>query len=228
MTDLFFCPERWEPDALISSNNASLITVQDHAGRSAEAWQLGDWSSGWTAIGSEIPLEAGWLESGADYRFCFWLNGGENSRGDAVCQLEIYGDAWEDRLVFRLGRGGCAPLAEQNHWLLFAIPFKAPQAASELHFRFVAAGAVCTVTGIHDMDMSRCESIVSDEPDTVHKQRHNIAFPNGWPDEKPKVVLKARGRELSLSRTALAAGAAAAGLAIGLLAAFGYNKKKQR
>lgn len=228
MTDLFFCPERWQPDEMISTNAASLIQVKDYIGRTADAWQLGDWGSGWTAITSKIPIEAGWLESGADYRFCFWLNGGENSRADEVCMLEIYGDEWENRLTFRLNRNAVRPLTQKDHWLLFAVPFTAPQAASALTFRFVAAGAVCTITGIHDMDMSHCENLVSDEPDTGHAQRHNIVFPHGWPDEKPKVVLKARGREVALSKTALTVGAAAAGLAVGALAAYRHYKRKLR
>lgn len=228
MTDLFFCPERWEPDEMISTNVASLIKVQDHAGRTADAWQLGDWGSDWTAIRSSIPIEAGWLESGGEYRFCFWLNGGENSRKDEVCMLEIYGDEWEERLRFRLNRENCKPLTVKNHWLLFAIPFQAPEAASALHFRFVAAGAVVTLTGIHDMDMSRCEALVPDEPDPPHAQRHNIAFPHGWPDEKPKVVLKARGHELALPKAAVTAGTAAAGLLVGALAVYRHFKRKQR
>ena len=180
------------------------------------------------AITTKIPTEAGWLESGSEYRFCFWLNGGENSRKDEVCMLEIYGDEWEERLRFPLNRGKIRPVMQKNHWLLFAIPFTAPQAASALTLRFVAAGAVCTITGIHDMDMSRCEALIPDEPDTGHAQRHNIAFPHGWPDEKPKVVLKARGRKLELPRTALALSAAAAGLTVGLLAAYFRAKKKTK
>lgn len=227
MTDLFFCPERWQPDEMISTNAAAQIQVKDYASRTTEAWQLGDWSGSWTAITSKIPIEAGWLESGEEYRFCFWLNGGENSRGDEVCMLEIYGDAWEDRLCFRLNRDAVKPVTQKNHWLLFAIPFTAPEAASALTFRFVAAGAVCTVTGIYGMDMSACENLIPDEPETGHAMRHNIVFPSGW-EEKPKVVLKARGRELALSRTALAAGAAAAGIAIGALAAYRHYKHKLR
>ena len=226
MADLFFCPESWEPDSMISSNAAAQIQVQDYAGRTSEAWQLGDWGSNWTAITTKIPIETGWLESGSDYRFCFWLNGGENSRGDEVCMLEIFGDEWEERLCFPLNRDKTRPVMQKNHWLLFAIPFTAPKAAASLNFRFVAAGAVCTITGLHDMDMSRCEALTPDEPDTGHAQRHNIVFPHGWPNEKPKVVLKARGRKLELSKTALAVGAAAAGLSVGLLAAYIRSKKK--
>ena len=213
---------------MISTNTASQIQVRGFSGKTTEAWQIGDWSPDWTAIVSRIPIEAGWLESGAQYRFCFWLNGGENSRKDEVCMLEIYGDEWEERLRFPLNRGKIRPVMQKNHWLLFAIPFTAPQAASALTLRFVAAGAVCTITGIHDMDMSRCEALIPDEPDTGHAQRHNIAFPHGWPDEKPKVVLKARGRKLELPRTALALSAAAAGLTVGLLAAYFRAKKKTK
>ncbi len=45
------------------------------------------------------------------------LSGGENSRGDEICMLEIYGDDWEDRLTFRLNRDHTAPLLEKDHWL---------------------------------------------------------------------------------------------------------------
>lgn len=215
MTDLFFCPERWEPDEAVSTNIASMIKVHG-AGITGDAWQLGDWGSGWTAITSKIPIETGWLEPGAEYRFCFWLNGGENSRGDEVCTFEIFGDAWEDRLRFRLNRDHTKPLLEKNGWLLFAVPFTAPEAATALTFRFVAAGAVCTVAGIHDMNMTAAESIVPDERDLTRPQRHNIVFRNGYPDDTPKVRLKARGRELEVSRNAVRA-AAAAGVAVGAL-----------
>ncbi len=218
MADLFFCPERWEPDSMISTNAASQIQVRGFSGRTAEAWQLGDWCSDWSAIISKIPIEAGWLESGQQYRFCFWLNGGENSRGDEVCMLEIYGDDSEERLCFHLNRNRTKPILQKNHWLLFAVPFTAPQASEALTFRFIASGAVCTIAGIPDMNMSRCESLTPDEPDEIqHPQRHNIVYPHGWPNEERRVVLKARGRELELSARALRIAAAAAGAAAGLL-----------
>ena len=213
MTDLFFCPERWEPDASVSTNAASLIKVRGSAGKSVEAWQLGDWGTAWTAIVSKIPIETGWLESGAEYRFCFWLNGGENSRRDEVCTLEIFGDEWEDRLQFRLNRDHTRPLLEKNGWLLFAVPFRAPEAASALTFRFVAAGAVCTVSGIPDMNMSAAESTVPDERDLSRPQRHNIVFRGGYPADSPRVRLKTPGREVEVSRSAVRA-AAAAGVAV--------------
>ena len=218
MADLFFCPERWEPDSMISTNAASQIQVRGFSGRTAEAWQLGDWGSDWTAITSRIPIEAGWLESGQQYRFCFWLNGGENSRGDEACMLEIYGDDSEDRLCFRLNRGHTKPILQKNHWLLFAVPFTAPQASEAPTFRFIASGAVCTIAGIPQMNMSFCESLTPDDPDEEpHPQRHNIVFPHGWPNEERKVVLKARGRELELSAHMLRLAAGAAGLTAGIL-----------
>lgn len=228
MTDLFFCPERWEPDGMISTNAASLIQTRSYSGRTVDAWQLGSWSADWTAITSKIPIETGWLESGGEYRFCFWLNGGENSRGDETCQLEIFGDDWENRLIFPLNRDRTKPLLEKNHWLLYAIPFTAPQAQSALNFRFVAAGAVCTVAGIPEMDMSVCEMLTPDEHETGHPQRYNIVFPHGYPEEKKsrKVVLKARGRELEIRRKTLTAGVIAAGVAVGVLTAYKLYKRR--
>jgi hypothetical protein len=130
--------------------------------------------------------------------------------------LEIWGDDWEERLQFRLNREHTKPLLEKNGWLLFAVPFTAPAAAEALTFRFVVSGAVCTIAGIPDMNMSACEQLTPDVRNFDRPQRHNIIYPNGWPDEQNgKVVLKApRGREISLSRRALgiaaALGAAAA------------------
>ena len=193
MTDLFFCPERWEPDSMISTNAASMIRVHGISGKAADAWQLGDWGSSWTAITSEIPIEAGWLESGEEYRLCFWLNGGENSRGDEICMLEIYGDDWEDRLTFRLNRDHTAPLLEKDHWLLFGVPFRAPKATDALKFRFVAAGAVCTIAGIQDMDMNAAEALTPDERETGQPQRYNIVFPHGYPAQSRQHLLNARG-----------------------------------
>ncbi len=214
---------------MISTNTASQIQVRGFSGKTTEAWQIGDWSPDWTAIVSRIPIEAGWLESGAQYRLCFWLNGGENSRGDEACVLEIFGDDSEERLCFRLNRNHMKPLLEKNHWLLFAVPFTAPRASEYLTFRFVQSGAVCTIAGIPDMDMSACESLYPDEPLTEpHKQRHNIVFPNGWPEEEHKVVLKARGREFALSRRTLQIAGAAAGAAAAILLLWRHRRNQKR
>lgn len=226
MPDLFFCPERWEPDQMISTNAASAIRVCGFSGRTVDAWQLGDFGSNWTAIVSCIPMEAGWLEAGLQYRFCFWLNGGENSRGDETCTLEIFGDEWENRLQFRLNRNHTKPLLEKNHWLLFAVPFTAPEAAEALHFRFVAAGAVCTITGIPDMDMAACEALTSDPPDTEHTVRHNLAVPHGWEDEKYISAEKLIKKKLPAKKIAAAA-AVTALCAATAVALRQYLKKKQ-
>jgi hypothetical protein len=171
-------------------------------------------------------VEAGWLESGSEYRFCFWLNGGENSSRDEVCDLEIFGDSWEDRLTFRLNRDHTKPILEKNSWLLFGIPFTAPKAASALTFRFVAAGAVLTLAGIPDMDMAKCEAIEPDEREPNQPQRHNVALPGGYPSDPSTVtVTTLRGRKLSLSKTALRIGAAAGVLAAASLIAHHIRKK---
>jgi len=227
MRDLFFCPERWEPDSEITSNIASHTEVQGFAGTPAEAWQLGDWDYHWTAIVSTIPVEAGWLESGSDYRFCFWLNGGENTNRDEVCELEIFGDSWEDRLTFRLNRDYTKPILEKNGWLLFGIPFTAPQSGTSLTFRFVAAGAVCTIAGIPDLNMAKCEALTPDERDLSQPQRHNIALPGGFPSEHSSTVTVTtlRGRKLSFSKRALRIAAAAGALVIGSLVIRHIRKK---
>lgn len=212
MADLFFCPERWEPDSLITTNAAAQIRLQGSSVRTADAWRIGDWNGNWTAVVSQIPMEKGWLESGCEYRFCFWLNGGENSRGDEVCALEIFGDDWENRLVFPLNRERTRPLLRQNGWLLFAVPFTAPQASSALTFRFVSAGAVTTIAGIADMNMTFCERIVSDPPDTAQPMRQNLVPP---PEQTPrKAICKAHSTEHSFPQMLLCAAAAAAGITV--------------
>lgn len=228
MRDLFFCPERWEPDPEVTSNIASHTEVQGFSGQQTECWQLGDWSCHWTAIVSAIPVEAGWLESGNEYRFCFWLNGGENSTRDEVCELEIFGDSWEDRLTFRLSRDRTKPILEKNGWLLYGIPFTAPKASRELTFRFVAAGAVCTVAGIPDLDMARCEALKGDVRDLNKPQRHNVALESGYPSDPSTVTVKTlRGRKLSLPKKALRIGAAV-GAAVGAAAIVSIILKKSR
>ena len=227
MTDLFFCPERWEPEAMVTTNVAELVRVRGFLGRPTDAWQLADWDGSWTAIVSKIPIEKGWLESGEKYRFCFWLNGGENERGDETCLLEIYGDSWEDRLTFRLNREHTKPILEKNGWLLFGIPFTAPEATEALTFRFVASGAVCTVAGIPDMDMSACEAITPDVRSFDRPQRHNIVFPHGWPDEQDgMVILKTRGKAVSLPRRALSIAATAG--AVVLTVAFWRRARRKK
>ncbi len=220
MSDLYFCPERWEADSAITTNACVRKRVEGFSGDLTDAWQLSNQSGAWTAIISRIPIERGWLESGAEYRFCFWLNGGENAERTETCALEIYGDDWEDRLVFHLNRDRTRPLLEKNGWLLFAIPFIAPEASRALTFRFVAANAVCTIAGIPGMNMAACEGLISDERDLSRPQRHNIIYPGGYPAREKKVVLKARGRELTVSRKTIAV-LAAAGAVLGAIAVAG-------
>ena len=77
--------------------------------------------------------------------------------------------------------------------------------------------------------MSAYESLLPDEPaDEPHPQRHNIVFPQGWPEEQQKVVLKARGRELELSKKTLKLAGGAAGAAAALLLLVRHWKKKNR
>ena len=227
MSDLFFCPERWEPDDMISTNAAALIRVRGFSGRTVDAWQLGDFGTDWTAISSRIPIEAGWLEAGENYRFCFWLNGGENSRGDETCMLEIYGDAWEERLRFRLNRDHTKPLLEKNHWYLFAVSFTAPAASDALTFRFVSSGAVCTIAGIPDMDMAAREALTPDEPDHAHKVRHNLAYPHGWEDAHAAAETETKERKAAFVRKAAAAAAVTALCTAGVIALGKYLKKKR-
>lgn len=204
MSDLFFCPERWEPDAMISTNIAKRLTVTGFDGKPAEAWQLGDWWYNWTSITSKIPIESGWLEPGEEYRFCFWINGGENDRYDEVCYLEIFGDCWENRLTFKLNRDFTKPILEKNGWLLYAVPFVAPEATEALNFRFVACGAVCTIAGIPDMNIAACEALTPDVRNFDKPQRHNIVFPNGWePSHEAVLVLKTGKKTVTLSKSVL-------------------------
>ncbi|MBR3448654.1 MAG: hypothetical protein IKH27_12715 [Oscillospiraceae bacterium] len=227
MTDLFFCPERWEPDPMISGNEAEMRKVTGFSGKTADAWQLGDWGTAWSAISSVIPVETGWLEPGAEYRFCFWLNGGENSRQSETCALEIFGDDWEDRLSFPLNRGRTKPILEKNHWLLYGIPFTAPEAAAELHFRFVAAGAVCTVAGIPDMDMAACEALNPDPPETGSPQRYNIVFASGYPNHAKRSA--PRSDSAAAVKKVLCMTAAAAGIAVGSVLLYrALHEKKLR
>lgn len=228
MSDLFFCPERWAPDTMISTNEAKKLRVHTGSGRTSDAWQIGAWDGGWTAIASQIPIEAGWLESGEEYRLCFWLNGGESAKRDEVCQLEIFGDDWENRLCFPLSRDRTRPLLMKNHWLLYAVPFTAPEATEALNFRFVAANAVCTIAGIPDMDMAACEALTPDERIPDEPQRHNICFPDGYPPEQKRVVLKARGREISVPATAVKLAAGAACAVVGALLLHKLRKNDRR
>lgn len=228
MTDLFFCPERWVTDPMISSNIAKAVKVRGFNGKQTDAWQLGDWEHNYTALVSQIPIEEGWLRSGSEYRLCFWLNGGENAAGDEVCRLEIFGDAWEERLIFPLNRDRTRPLLYKNGWLLYAVPFTAPEAAQELTFRFVAAGAVCTIAGIPDMNMAYCEKLLPDEQeDNGYPQRPNVVFAGGYPADRKKVVLKPLGKEISVRQKTLKIAAAAAGVLIGTLVLHKLHRKKE-
>ncbi len=179
MKPLYFNPELWKLDPQVPTSVGEQKIVSGFNGKPVSAWQIADWNYNWSVIRTNLLLEPN-----VDYNFTFWLNGGENDRYDEVCYLEIFSDSWDERETFPLKRDLTKPLKYKNGWYLFSIPFTAPE-NEHVTLRFTAASAITTIAPAEHVEAySKLESDVI-PPDM--KQRHNIVFENGWPEEpKPK------------------------------------------
>lgn len=174
---------------------------------SVGAW---DWNSG-----SCVTNGFQELTPGEEYHFVFWLNGGENDRGDETCRLRIL---FLDRAItpegmdfpmkelrYRLNRGYIKPLKKFRGWEYYDIPFKA-QNTRYTQFQFVADRAPMALMAAEPPEAYR---ELKDEPDPFEAdrpQRHNIIFEDGWPVDKWYSTKKLARKKLA--RYAGAAGGA--------------------
>ena len=174
---LYFNAREWSFNKACEDNVGSRSFMNGPDGELAEAFTIGNWDWDWTEIRTKQLV----LEKNTQYLFTFWLNGGENDRGDEVCRLEvIFNSDYESRYTYNLNRSFIRPVKRLNGWELYEIPFiTGDNEYTEL--RFVAQRAYMTV-------MAAKERSAYDElPDTVDEfedlrpQRHNIAFSDGWP-----------------------------------------------
>ena len=149
-------------------------------GSVTEALMLGSWNPGQKAAQSRIFM----LTPNTDYRFVFWLNGGENEAGDETCEFKVaFFSDWENANVYKLNRGYIRPLLHQKGWELYELPFKTPDVEGDVSvtFSFVANKAPMAV--LPALEPSAYADL-KDEPDEFEDyrpQRHNIVFKDGWP-----------------------------------------------
>ena len=173
---LYFDPRKWFSIAdPTNSSYKSVMTAPD--GSLSDAYMLGSWHGEWFEIGSEELT----LSKNTEYKFTFWLNGGENDRFDETCQLAVLFDGdYDNRLIYNLNRNYIAPLKRVNGWELYEIPFKTEE--NELtQLRFMACGAIMTVMTAKDPSEYKDLADTADEFEGRRPQRHNIVFNDGWP-----------------------------------------------
>ncbi|MBO4679786.1 MAG: hypothetical protein J5626_08960 [Lachnospiraceae bacterium] len=149
-------------------------------GSVTEALMLGSWNNGQKVAQSRIFM----LTPNTEYRFVFWLNGGENESGDETCEFKVaFFSDWENANVYKLNRGFIRPLLHQKGWELYELPFKTPDVEGDVSvtFSFVACKAPMAV--LPALEPSAYADL-KDEPDefeAYRPQRHNIVFKDGWP-----------------------------------------------
>ena len=149
-------------------------------GSVTEALMLGNWNPGQKVAQSRIFM----LTPNTEYRFVFWLNGGENESGDETCEFKVaFFSDWENANVYKLNRGYIRPLLHQKGWELYELPFRTPDVEGDVSvtFSFVANRAPMAV--LPALEPSAYADL-KDEPDEFEDyrpQRHNIFFRDGWP-----------------------------------------------
>ena len=225
MKDLFFLTNDWDIDTDAHSTVAVIKKIRSCTGKTVMGWQLGDWQFNWSSIYTEMTLIPG-----EEYCLHFWLNGGENDRHDEICELEIFGDDWNARQSFALNRNHTVPVLHRKGWYLFSIPFTAPDEYVKLRFNIQRAIATIIPASRTDLDLSK--HVRSDHEDLSRKQRHNIVFPGGWPEDSHDELFQIQRGDLRIPvrRSHVIAGITILGIAF--VAVKGYlslknGKKKQ-
>lgn len=181
-------PKKWKkhPDVRNTKfDRFSMISPFGDGSAMQDVLAIGDWGSNWCEITNGVAV----LEKNTEYRFVFWLNGGENDRSNEVCQLHIiFTDDpvnmpmsdWENKLCFKLNRSYIKPIKRCKGWELYSIPFTTAE-TDFVQFRFVAQNAPMAVMAAESPD--HYESLQDDfDPfEGMRPQRHNIVFEDGWP-----------------------------------------------
>ncbi|MDE7295380.1 MAG: hypothetical protein K2N72_13230 [Oscillospiraceae bacterium] len=154
-------------------------------GEMTDVLSTGSWNGAWCEITNGVEV----LEKNTEYRFVFWLNGGENDRYNEVCQLHIiFTDDpvnmpltdWDNKLCYKLNRGYIKPLKRCNGWELYSVPFKTGD-KDFVQLRFVSQNAPMAVME------AKAPEYYADLPESLdpfaeeRPQRHNIIFEDGWP-----------------------------------------------
>lgn len=146
------------------------------------------------------------LEANTEYHLLFWLNGGENDRGDETCELEIFSlnynqEKYTNRICCRLNRNNIAPLKKYKGWEYYAIPFRT-DSLGYVKLRFVADRAPMAIMAAEAPEAYVDMPDVPDPFEGKRPQRHNIFFPDGWPQDSwySTQALKNSNPEFSASK----------------------------
>lgn len=209
MNYIFFNPRNWSFEQAQNNNQnnfgfsgysrnngfsqplpAERSFINDFDGGLVESLMFGDWNTPYVrAVAKELALTPD-----TDYRFVFWLNGGENDKNSETCLLQIAFDGnWNDCYTYKLNRNYIKPLLHKDGWELYSIPFHTPEATQVPQGTSESAPATITrfsfVTGNAPMALKPAKepeaySAWEDSPDEFanwRPQRHNLVFADGWP-----------------------------------------------
>ncbi|MGN0606717.1 MAG: hypothetical protein ACI4JM_09370 [Oscillospiraceae bacterium] len=179
MNKIYFDAREWQPDKEYSETNKGERTfITSFDGSLVEAYSFGSWSDEEISAISTKQLI---LKKNSDYRFTFWLNGGENERQTEICQLIItFNNDNENKRIYKLNRNYIKPLKYHKGWLLFEIPFSTED-NEFTQLKFIVQGAVATV--IPALDKENYDNLSNDAQPSNYSMRPNIAFENGYPDD---------------------------------------------
>ena len=177
---IFFNAREWKFNLNCTSNQGSRNSISGFDGKIAEAYTIGSWDVGGGPTEIQGPLLT--LEENTEYKFIFWLNGGENDRnGDEVCQLQIVFDTdRENALVYNLNRNFIQPLKRVRGWNLYEIPFNTDK-HKLTQMMFIAKAAPTTIMPALEAEAYADVEDELDEFEGIRPQRHNIVWSDGWP-----------------------------------------------
>lgn len=173
---VFFNARDWVADKKTCPNTvASRSFISNPFGDLAESYTVGDWSWAWSQIETKDMV----LEKNTDYRFVFWLNGGENDQNNETCVLEImFDNDYENRYSYKLNRSFIKYEKYYKGWYLYSIPFNTGDACYT-KLRFISQRAYATILPAEDVDSYA--DLPEDAPIVGVPQRHNIIFGEGYP-----------------------------------------------
>ena len=171
----------FNPEPFTFTQNVETNFISDFdPNKLVEMVQIGDWGNRRFSIVSDEFT----LHPDTDYAFVFWLNGGENEKGDEECQLHItYSRQMVYPSIYKLNRSFIKPLLHYQGWELYQIPFHTAAGEQDIitQFRFVAKGAPLAIKAAKTPEEYKD---IEDSPDpyaAYRPQRHNLVFEDGWP-----------------------------------------------
>ena len=177
-TDILFNTREWSFNPDCAKSNKGERCYLECDGELAEAFCIGSWGWDWTSIISK-PYA---LKKDTEYRFTFWLNGGENDRNDEVCRFQVVLDEdWDNCKIYKLNRSYIKPKKHVAGWYLYEIPFRTgSNDITRLSFTAMRAHmAVRPAKPLREYQLLKSDPVPEGK-----LQRHNIVFEDGWPKEQ--------------------------------------------